>query len=77
MMKWAILLTLAGCSVSPPAEVVTPVEVKPCAPPLAIPPPPPQPRTVDSIVRAYNALKDIAVKNEAAQRECAARVNNY
>jgi hypothetical protein len=68
-----VLLVLAGCAVQPPPLPV-PAELLRCPGPVAVPPAPKAPRTVEAIARWGTAMDGALVKAEAARVACASRV---
>jgi len=76
MKSLALCVLLASCAsvASPQAPSEAPVEVTSCRPGVPQPPAPPLPRTVESIIKAYNTAKGAGLATETALRECAAKV---
>ena len=74
-----MLLALAGCNAANPpplaaTTIVIPDELKTCPAAIPEPPAPKPPRTVEIIADAYNRAKLIGQQNEAALKECYARL---
>ena len=74
-----LIAVLAGCChPAPPTPPVKPEAVRllpgSCAEPLRDPPPLPAIRTVERVVEGYRAEHKARIYNEAALRECAARL---
>jgi hypothetical protein len=77
MKPLAALLLLAACTRHeplplPPAPVP---EVERCRAGVAQSPAPPLPRTIDTIVAAYNRAKAAGLATEAALKDCSAKVD--
>jgi hypothetical protein len=74
LLGCGVLLVLVGCAMQPPPPLPVPAALLRCPGPVAVPPAPKVPRTVEAIARWGTAMDGALVKAEAARVACASRI---